>query len=609
MAKKDYEREHLKNLQRYMREIDIIYQEAIKKAGLIGASVSNFNPDKPFNFSQYPSVKNRIDKLIEEFYKSTYTSIVNGIESEWTLANNKNSELARAVFGSNLNKISKRAERKYFSNNEAAREAFKKRKVNGLNLSNRVWRYSGQFKQELEMGLDIGLRTGRSADEMSRDLRGYLKNPDKLFRRVRDEHGNLHLSKQAKAYHPGQGVYRSSYKNALRLTATENNMAYRTSDHERIQQFDFVLGIEVKLSNNHTLNGEPFYDICDELEGQYPKGFKFTGWHPLCRCYATTILADEQDFINNINSVATGEDVAFKGLINNTPANFNKWIRENQDRIKRAKSLPYFLKDNKQFLNTRVASAGNTAALLKNGGVVTSNQVKKVIHSYAGENPALFYGQLEKVSILKNMTGMMHNSRNYYGNSGKYVFDHGNTIAIKNANYSIRGTIFNPAKDLQAAMEGIRTNKALTFNQEYALESLWHEIRHAGAKGWGNIRSKSEIKTVAMETINQFCARHSYDSFIKQLGGQAKHKNAIIEEGFGYGLYLNNFRNTLKYFKIDEKKAFNHFNNLIQEKPYEDMLDQMTLFFEKQGVENPKHIALRLRLSKEDFAKALKGDI
>ena len=66
---------------------------------------------------------------------------------------------------------------------------------------------------------------------MSRDVCGYLRNPDKLFRRVRDKHGNLRLSKAAKAYHPGRGVYRSSYRNALRLTATENNMAYRTADH------------------------------------------------------------------------------------------------------------------------------------------------------------------------------------------------------------------------------------------------------------------------------------------------------------------------------------------------------------------------------------------
>lgn len=77
---------------------------------------------------------------------------------------------------------------------------------------------------------------GKSANYLISDVRKYLKNPDALFRRVRDKHGNLRLSKAAKAYHPVRGVYRSAYKNALRLTATETNMAYRTADHLRWQQ-------------------------------------------------------------------------------------------------------------------------------------------------------------------------------------------------------------------------------------------------------------------------------------------------------------------------------------------------------------------------------------
>jgi hypothetical protein len=105
-----------------------------------------------------------------------------------------------------------------------------------------VWNYTNQFKNEIEMGLDLGIRNGLPAAEMASDLQQYLKYPKKLFRRVRDEHGNLQLSTAAKEFHPGQGVYRSSYKNAMRLARTETNMAYRTADHERIQQFDLKYG-------------------------------------------------------------------------------------------------------------------------------------------------------------------------------------------------------------------------------------------------------------------------------------------------------------------------------------------------------------------------------
>lgn len=83
------------------------------------------------------------------------------------------------------------------------------------------------------MGLDLGIGSGKAAPKLARELKQYLQNPDKLFRRIRDKHGMLQLSKRAAAYHPGRGVYRSSYKNARRLAATETNIAYRTADYER----------------------------------------------------------------------------------------------------------------------------------------------------------------------------------------------------------------------------------------------------------------------------------------------------------------------------------------------------------------------------------------
>ncbi len=38
------------------------------------------------------------------------------------------------------------------------------------------------------MGLDLGIRDGLSAQELSRQMKQFLKYPDKLFRRVRDKH-------------------------------------------------------------------------------------------------------------------------------------------------------------------------------------------------------------------------------------------------------------------------------------------------------------------------------------------------------------------------------------------------------------------------------------
>ena len=203
-----------------------------------------------------------------------------------------------------------------------------------------------------------------------------LTSPNKLFRRVRDERGVLQLSKAAKGYHPGRGVYRSSYKNARRLAATETNIAYRTSDHLRWQQADYVVGIEVKLSNNHTVRlqpGEttadptqlrkdgtpkanavrPLHDICDELQGRYPKDFKFTGWHPHCRCYAISILKTEKERLADLKRIARGEPLNSESVnaVHDTPEAFNEWVKNNADRINQSKSLPYFIRDNQQRVN------------------------------------------------------------------------------------------------------------------------------------------------------------------------------------------------------------------------------------------------------------------
>ena len=354
MAKTNkYDSQHWRNQAAYERQIDAIYRTAAKEAAALGVSIKDFNPDRLFSFSDYPNTKKKIEKLLNDLQTGVTAVIVNGIRSEWTLANNKNDELARQVFGDSVGKLTKEQERRYFSTNGAARDAFIKRKTDGLGLSDRVWKYTNQFKEEIELGLDLGIRSGRSADELSRDLRSYLQHPDKLFRRVRNKHGQLVLSQRARAYHPGRGVYRSSYKNARRLAATETNIAYRTADYERWQQLDFVVGIEIKLSNNH-----PEPDICDELKGRYPKDFKFTGWHPHCRCHVETVLKTPDELMADNRRIIEGEKPTetSANTVKDVPQAFTDWVERNRERMAAAKSLPYFIRDNSKYVE-RTAKA------------------------------------------------------------------------------------------------------------------------------------------------------------------------------------------------------------------------------------------------------------
>ncbi len=375
-----YDKKHLNNLNTYQQRIADIFASAARDAANLSALIGNLG-DKPLSWSDYPLAEAQVNKIIERLNSDLHVAIVNGVRSEWTLSNNKNNELCQQVFGSLSHSLPEQIARRYYSTNGDALDAFIQRKnsVTGLSLSDNVWNYTNQFKNEIEMALDLGIRSGRSADEMSRDVRDFLKHPDKLFRRVRDEHGMLHLSKRASLFHPGQGVYRSSYLNARRLTATETNIAYRTADHLRWQQLDFVVGIRIVLSNNHTCLGRdgkphPFEDICDQLsapygstytsgQGCYPKDFKFVGWHPHCRCHAESILKTDEEIAEDNRRILDGEDVSERSVneVTTPPEGFTKWLDENGTRIDEARkhgTLPYFIRDNerKDWFNASMSS-------------------------------------------------------------------------------------------------------------------------------------------------------------------------------------------------------------------------------------------------------------
>lgn len=349
MAKKTkWDKTHDAHLKKIGQKIYELYDKAVIESANIATLIKNYNPNKPFYVKDYPQTAMKIEQVMKHLHDNVTTVIEKGTRLEWDLANEKNDELVNRLLGPYGDAVPEEVLKRFMKNNEEAREAFIRRKtevrgeVEGLNLSDKVWRYTDQFKEEIELGLDIGLGEGKSADQLSRDLRQYLREPNKLFRRVRDKHGVLRLSKAAKAYHPSRGVYRSSYKNARRLAATETNIAYRTSDHMRWNQLDFVVGIRINLSKNHTLNGQPFTDICDDLQGLYPKGFKFTGWHPLCRCYATSVLKTEDELFRDLDGVDRGS----KNAVTKMPSAFTDYVDKHREQIEGWKSKPYWVLDN-----------------------------------------------------------------------------------------------------------------------------------------------------------------------------------------------------------------------------------------------------------------------
>lgn len=338
---------HYRTTEQYAAAVQALFDRATL-AMAQSAARRNIDPDKPFSFDDYPEVKAELQKVVGQLASQLQTTIETGSKNQWLFACDKNDGFIASIM--DTSKLSKARLKKMQDRNLDALSTFQGRKVGGMDLSQRVWRYVGQFRDQLETALDVGLGEGRSAQQLARDVKKNLQEPDRLFRRVRDKRGNLVLSKAARAFHPGQGVYRSSVKNAQRLTRSEINMAYRESDFLRWQQLDFVVGFEIHRSNHEPLCK---CKMCDRLQGRYPKTFKFKGWHPQCMCYAVPILMDEETFDENelgdLKAALRGTEYKkkqAKNLVTDVPDGFKEWVAENMEASAGWASTPYFIKDN-----------------------------------------------------------------------------------------------------------------------------------------------------------------------------------------------------------------------------------------------------------------------
>lgn len=574
--KKDFDETHRRNLKTIQNKIDRIFAKAAEEAALIGVNINAVLPDdKIFNFDDYPKTKKMIDELLQELNDSIEGTIVDGVRQGWDLSNDKNDQLAKRVFGKRADTLTTAQKQRYFNNNESALDAFIKRKTNGLNLSDRVWRYSSRFKTEIEMGLDLGIRSGQSAASMARSLRDYLKYPDKLFRRVRDKHGLLRLSQAAKDFHPGRGVYRSSYKNARRLAATESNIAYRTADYLRWQQMDFVVGIEVLLSNNHTVKlqpGEttddatqlrkdgtpkanavrPLHDICDELKGRYPKDFKFTGWHPQCRCFAVSILKTIDEVNADAEREEQGEQPTTESVntVHGTPEAFNEWVRDHADKIKSSKSVPYFIRDNQKRVDEIIKA--------------TKKSTNLILPSYSNTS------EIDKTfkEINAKFTG-----RKWFEN-GDLILTPTNQRGVNGFTHMDGRISLKPDRleSVKSAMGKIGRGRAddITFEEADAMAIFWHEITHNRNK-LGNCFI-TDVQRDVMEMMNEFVARKTLPEFYKGLGcNKTPHPEFINNrESTGYNRRVLGFDYVIQRLNLDAAKVLQSAKNNLFDLSYKD---------------------------------------
>lgn len=407
MAKIDYKKAQAELFQRtegYAANIRVVYRDVLMQIINLVKN-TELEEGKPFSFAEY-GYSEKVTPMLRNMYSRIYQTIRKGVEREWLKSNEHTDELVKSVFGEKS--IDSPFFAKYFQHNQEAMNAFFARKTGtgSLNLSQRVWRYTGAYKKELENTIDLAIGEGTAANRMATVVQKYLNDPDRWYRRFRvkvgeDENGNpiygrkwkrrvfdkesqsyKWIDDDPKDYHPGRGVYRSSYRNAQRLARTETNIAYRTAEYDRWQDMPFVIGIEIKLSNNH-----PVPDICDDLKGIYPKTFKWTGWHPNCRCYQVPVLATHGELDKMLDNILDGrspDSVKCADEVTDIPKPFVSWARNNAERMAKAKgagTLPYFYKDNEE----RITDALNGKRPTKRGLSQKAKDRRKEIRQLAIE--------------------------------------------------------------------------------------------------------------------------------------------------------------------------------------------------------------------------------
>lgn len=355
----------------YNRRLGMLYSGYVKKLLALGYSEDVLESDALFNFDNFPVLKARLNEIFNDYFQNSILCYKSGITSGVSLAySHDNDALGQfsVLTDKALETARKTAATTFIANRLNAK--------NGLNLAQSVWSYCQQTKAEFEMAMSNviadGLEKGTSAEEVGRRIRQYLNNPDMMYRRYhtvkvlkngqkkdvvtwrrkRIIDGRVRFVEEP-LEHVGQGVYRSARKNALRVARTEINAAYHKARNGRWANEPLVIGQHIHISPQHDPDEDA--DICDELEGYYPKDFDWDSWHPQCMCTSDPVMISGEERKQFYKRMLNGEDMSgyvSPNSIKDLPNQYKRYIEANGDKIvdafKRGK-LAWHLANNKSY--------------------------------------------------------------------------------------------------------------------------------------------------------------------------------------------------------------------------------------------------------------------
>lgn len=342
-----------KRLAGYMMQVRMIYDRLNERAASIVESVG-YDGAVEFSFADYPETKRDLQLLQRQFVDDMQSLIYSGTSAEWKKSNLLQDLVADKALKYYRAQVAGKKFKHYYQTNSEQLKAFQRRRERGLNLSAKLWNQSQVYMDSLEATISTAIEKGMSAVTLSKRISKYLNDWSSLQADYQEKFGKA------------TNCYDCEYR-SIRLARNEINIAYRTAEQLRWQQFDFILGYKIKLSGSH-----PRYDICDDLAGDYPKDFKFVGWHPNCLCYTVPIVMSEDEYWSENRESSPN-------MVTAPPENFGKWVSENSERIDEARSrgtLPYWVMDNREFV--KLSALAYKESLKPSPFIMTDETVNKL---------------------------------------------------------------------------------------------------------------------------------------------------------------------------------------------------------------------------------------
>lgn len=539
-----HDKQHILRLLIQQKQVKSIFDNFVRRSGLVLTQWTEKNANNVWVRNSV--LENQIDKLLTGLHDDLLINIDNHTVQAWEAANIKTDDLLKKYIKDlALSEIIgksrfEKLERGMFARNMEALKAFQNRKIDGFNVSDRIWKATEGAKENLEYYLSSGISTGRPATTIASDIRQLLENPDKRFRRikVKDSKGKekFVMSKPMQDYHPGQGQYRSSYMNALRVAATETNQAYHTADHERWKDQGFVLGIEVHRSKS---NKGPC-PICDPMVGKYPPDYKFIGNHPWCVCFAVPIMLEGEEFTDYL---LTGEIPQDK-IIKDIPQSAKNWVNG-----KASRSNELFVKENRRYF-------GEAEDKSVKEYVFDADKLKERGFHISGVDPAEYKDQMgdfnldtldDDMTKLAEKYGFEIKSKHISSYFGEFKIDYEGENNFRMTRSFSGSTVYHDVLTIPTKLQGKGLSKEI-------LRSLYTQYQNAGIK---------EIQVVANMDIGGYAwAKYGfrakadrYDDLMAWARFQMNDKAISKTDFINFEEWITNFKGKdIPMYEIAERK-------------------------------------------------------